>query len=127
MKNKDRFKPTEAELEILQVLWQNGDSTVRAVHEALAKTKDVGYTTTLKLMQNMNDKGLVSRDTSSRMHIYSAEVDQQQTSKLMVSKLINGMFSGSASRLVLQALGEHSPTEDEIKEIKSYLDQIEKQ
>ncbi|WP_257669013.1 BlaI/MecI/CopY family transcriptional regulator [Parapedobacter tibetensis] len=125
MTNKKQIKPTESELEILQVLWEHGPSTVRKVHEEMAKSKDVGYTTTLKLMQIMHEKGLVSRDTSSKTHIYQSEVDQQQTSQQMVNKLINNMFSGSASRLVMQALGNHKTSKTEIEAIKRYLDELE--
>src|SRR5690606_13688999 len=100
----DPIKPTESELEILQVLWKHGACTVRQVHEELAKTKAVGYTTTLKLMQIMHEKGLVSRDASSKTHVYRAEADQQQTRQHFMNKLIDNLFAGSASRLVMQAL-----------------------
>ncbi|RQP12646.1 MAG: BlaI/MecI/CopY family transcriptional regulator [Parapedobacter sp.] len=125
MANEKSIKLTESELEILRVLWQQGASTVRQVHDELAKAKDVGYTTTLKLMQIMHEKGLVSRDTSSKTHVYRAEVDQQQTRQQMVSKLIDHMFAGSASHLVMQALGNHSASKDEIEAIKRYLDELE--
>ncbi len=125
MAKEKSLKPTEGELEILQVLWRLGSSTVRQVHEELAKGKDVGYTTTLKLMQIMHEKGLVSRDTSSKTHVYRAEVDQQQTRQQMVSRLIDHMFAGSASRLVMQALGNHETSKAEIEAIKRYLDELE--
>lgn len=127
MANEKSIKPTESELEILQVLWKYGQATVRVVHEELAISKDVGYTTTLKLMQIMHEKGLVDRDTSTRTHVYRALVDQQQTRKQMVNRLIDNMFSGSASRLVMQALGNHSPSKEEIEEIKRYLDNLKNQ
>ncbi|RYY00449.1 MAG: BlaI/MecI/CopY family transcriptional regulator, partial [Gammaproteobacteria bacterium] len=82
------IKPTESELEILQILWQNGTATVRDVHEELAKTKDVGYTTTLKLMQIMHDKGLVKRDESMRTHIYQPAVNKEKTQKHLLDKMI---------------------------------------
>ncbi len=125
MAEEKSLKLTESELEILRVLWQEGACTVRQVHEALAKAKEVGYTTTLKLMQIMHEKGLVSRDTSSKTHIYRAEVDQQQTRQRMVNKLIDHMFAGSASRLVMQALGNHHTSKDEIEAIKRYLEELE--
>lgn len=119
-------KPTESELEILQILWEKGDSTVRDVHEILEKSKDAGYTTTLKLMQIMLEKGLVSRDTSSKTHIYRALVNQQKTQEHLVSKMIDNVFNGSAARLVMQALGNHSASKDEIDSIKKYLDELSK-
>ncbi|WP_029287818.1 BlaI/MecI/CopY family transcriptional regulator [Pedobacter sp. R20-19] len=119
----NNIKPTEGEMEILQVLWQNGRATVREVHEALNK-KDSGYTTTLKLMQIMHEKGLVERDTNQKTHIYKALVNQDKTEKHLVSKMINNVFNGSAARLVMQALGNHKASADEIDEIKKYLDSM---
>lgn len=116
-------KPTEGEMEILQVLWHKGLATVREVHEALNK-KDSGYTTTLKLMQIMNEKGMVERDTNQKTHIYKAIVSKDKTEKQMVSKLIDNVFNGSAARLVMQALGNHRASADEIDEIKKYLDSL---
>ena len=120
------FKPTESELEILQILWKKGDCTVRDVHEILEQSKDAGYTTTLKLMQIMHEKGLVSRDTSAKTHIYRALVNQQKTQEQLVNKMINNVFNGSASRLVMQALGNHSASKEEIDSIKDYLEQLSK-
>ncbi|MCX2586554.1 BlaI/MecI/CopY family transcriptional regulator [Pedobacter sp. MR22-3] len=117
------IKPTEGEMEILQVLWQNGRATVREVHEALNK-KDSGYTTTLKLMQIMHEKGLVERDTNQKTHIYKALVNQDKTEKQLVNKMIDNVFNGSAARLVMQALGNHKTSADEIDEIKKYLDRL---
>lgn len=119
----NNIKPTEGEMEILQVLWQNDRATVREVHEALNK-KDSGYTTTLKLMQIMHEKGLVERDTNQKTHIYKALVNQDKTEKHLVSKMINNVFNGSAARLVMQALGNHKASADEIDEIKKYLDSL---
>lgn len=118
------LKPTESELEILQILWEKGDCTVREVHEILEKNKDAGYTTTLKLMQIMSEKGLVIRDTSSKTHIYKALLNQQKTEQHLVSKMIDNVFNGSATRLVMQALGNHSASKDEIDSIKKYLDEL---
>lgn len=118
------LKPTESELEILQILWEKGNCTVREVHEILEKNKDAGYTTTLKLMQIMSEKGLVVRDTSSKTHIYKAVVNQQKTEQHLVSKMIDNVFNGSAARLVMQALGNHSASPDEIDSIKKYLDNL---
>jgi BlaI family penicillinase repressor len=119
-------KPTESELEILQILWQKGDCTVREVHEILEKIKNAGYTTTLKLMQIMHEKGLVARDTTSKTHIYKALVNQQKTQQQLVNKMIDNVFNGSAARLVMQALGNHSASKEEIDSIKDYLDQLSK-
>jgi BlaI family penicillinase repressor len=105
-------KPTESELEILQILWEKGTCTVRDVHEVLANTKDAGYTTTLKLMQIMHEKGLVERDTSSKTHIYKALINQQKTQQHLVNKMIDNVFNGSAARLVMQALGNHSASKE---------------
>ena len=115
------IKPTEGEMEILQVLWEKGLATVREVHEALKK-KDSGYTTTLKLMQIMHEKGMVERDTNQKTHIYKAILSKDKTEKQMVSKMIDNVFNGSAARLVMQALGNHGASADEIDEIKKYLD-----
>ncbi|MBC6109514.1 BlaI/MecI/CopY family transcriptional regulator [Pedobacter fastidiosus] len=117
------IKPTEGEMEILQVLWQKGIATVREVHETLNK-KDSGYTTTLKLMQIMHEKGMVERDTNQKTHIYKAIVNQDRTEKQLVNKMIDNVFNGSAARLVMQALGNHSASADEIDEIKKYLDSL---
>lgn len=123
--SNNNIKPTEGEMEILQVLWQKGLCTVREVHEALDK-KDSGYTTTLKLMQIMHEKGLVERDTNQKTHIYKAIVNQDKTEKQLVNKMIDNVFNGSAARLVMQALGNHSASADEIEEIKKYLEKLEK-
>jgi len=126
MATTTNLKPTESELEILQILWEKGDSTVRDVHEILEKTKEAGYTTTLKLMQIMHEKGLVKRDTSSKTHIYSALINQQKTQQQLVNKMIDNVFNGSAARLVMQALGNHTASKEEIDSIKKYLDELGK-
>jgi len=122
-----QVKPTESELEILQILWSRGLATVREVHEELAKTKEVGYTTTLKLMQIMNEKGLVKRDESMRTHVYQPAVNKEKTQKHMLSKMISNLFGGSSTQLVLQALGEHKASPDELAQIQNLLDQMKKQ
>jgi BlaI family transcriptional regulator, penicillinase repressor len=121
--DNQNIKPTEGEMEILQVLWQKGNATVREVHEALNK-KDSGYTTTLKLMQILHEKGMVERDTTQKTHIYKALVSQDKTEKQLVNKMIDNVFNGSAARLVMQALGNHSASAAEIDEIKKYLDSL---
>ena len=122
--SNNSIKPTEGEMEILQVLWAKGNCTVREVHEALDK-KESGYTTTLKLMQIMHEKGLVDRDTSSKTHIYSALINQETTQQHLVKKMIDNVFNGSAARLVMQALGNKSASKEEIDLIKAYLDKLE--
>jgi predicted transcriptional regulator len=121
-----KVKPTESELEILQILWEKQQCTVRDVHEVLTESKEAGYTTTLKLMQIMHEKGLVDRDTSSKTHLYRPLVNQQKTQQHLVRKMIDDVFNGSASRLVMQALGNQNATSDEIDAIKKYLDELSK-
>lgn len=120
------IRPTESELEILQVLWKMGRATVRDVHEELAKTKASGYTTTLKLMQIMDEKGLVVRDTSSKTHVYRAAYSQEKAQSSALDKILSTVFEGSTSDLVIQALGHHKASKDEIDAIKKYLDQFGK-
>jgi len=124
MSKSQPLKPTESELEILQVLWQRGKATVREVHEELSTTKDAGYTTTLKLMQIMNEKGLVKRDDSSKTHIYEALVSKEKTQQHIVGKLMNTLFDGSASQLMMRALGGNKPSKKEIDEIQKLIDQL---
>lgn len=117
-------RPTPAELAILQVLWDGGPATVRQVHERLADAdgeRVTGYTTTLKLMQIMADKGLVSRDDSSKSHVYEARVPRQQAQRQLVSDLINKAFGGSAAELVLQALSTHPASKEELAEIRRLI------
>jgi predicted transcriptional regulator len=120
------IRPTESELEILQVLWKMEQATVRDVHEELAKTKASGYTTTLKLMQIMDEKGLVARDTSSKTHVYRAAYSQEKAQSSALDKILSTVFEGSTSDLVIQALGHHKASKDEIDVIKKYLEQFGK-
>lgn len=117
-------KPTEGELEILQVLWERKSATVRDVHEELLKVKEAGYTTTLKLMQIMFEKGLVTRDSSSKTHIYQPAVSKEKTQNLFLNKMIDSLFSGSSSQLIMQALGNHKTSKKELDEIRNYLKNI---
>ena|ERR1700721_1909483 len=121
------IKPTESELEILQVLWTRETASVRDVHEELAKSKDVGYTTTLKLMQIMHEKGIVKRDDSFKTHIYQAAVSKEKTQKHLLGKMINSLFGGSPTELVIQALGNHKASPRELEEIQHLLDNLKKQ
>ena len=121
-------KPTNSELEILQVIWRKGSCTVRDVNEQLIKDKSaqIGYTTTLKLMQIMHEKGLLERETSSRSHIYNALISQSATSQNLLDTLIDTVFNGSAAQLVMQALSKKNSSSEEIEMIKKYLDQLDK-
>jgi predicted transcriptional regulator len=117
-------KPTESELEILQVLWHKGKATVREVHETLSATKGAGYTTTLKLLQIMYEKGMVRRNDSNKTHIYEATVSKEKTQQHLVGKMLDTLFDGSASQLVMQALGNQKPSKTEIEEIQKLLDSL---
>ena len=119
------MKPTESELSILQFLWNLGPSSVRTINDELNKTKNTGYTTTLKIMQIMAEKGLVTRIKDGRNHIYSAAVEQQAAQRQLLDKLLNGVFGGSASKLVMQALGNHDASKRELDEIKKYIEELE--
>lgn len=121
-------KPTDVELEILQILWKEGPSTVRFVNDELNKQREneTGYTTTLKMLQLMTEKGLVSRDTSSRTHVYEAALNQEDTQKTLVNRLVDTAFGGSAMKLVMQALGNKKTSKKELEEIKKMIDQLEK-
>ena len=115
-------RPTDAELAILRVLWERGPATVRQVHEALADTRETGYTTTLKLMQIMADKGLVKRNESARTHVYAPVATETQTQRQLVKDLVDRAFAGSAAALVMQALNAEGATPDELREIRKLID-----
>lgn len=126
MSKKNIPKPTESELEILQILWQSGPCSVRFVNGELNKKREVGYTTTLKLMQIMAEKNIVTRNTESRTHIYAANITESDTQKQLLKKFVDATFRGSAMNLVLQALGNHDTSSEELEEIKALIDKIEK-
>ena len=117
-------KPTPGELEILRVLWSRGPSTVREVQEALG-AEETGYTTALKLMQIMADKGLVARDETARAHVYAARVGEGDTQRQLVRELLDRAFGGSAAKLVMQALSGREASAEEIADIRQLLDQME--
>ncbi|WP_010587487.1 BlaI/MecI/CopY family transcriptional regulator [Schlesneria paludicola] len=125
MSPKPQESPTESELEILRVLWANGPSTVRDVHTVLSKSRTVGYTGILKLMQIMADKGLVTRDESERSHVYSTSIREEQTQRRLVKDLLTSAFHGSADKLVMQALAAKKVTPEELSEIRRMLDELE--
>lgn len=124
----EKVRPTDSELEILQVLWERGASTVRDVNDALSakRESEVGYTTTLKLMQIMHDKGLLEREKDGRGHVYAASVDRTLTQRALIDRFLENAFGGSAMQLVMQTLGGHKASPAEIDQIRAYLDEIEK-
>jgi predicted transcriptional regulator len=118
--------PTDAELNILQVLWERGSCTVREVHETLYGSDGAGYTTALKLMQIMHSKGLVDRDDSQRAHVYRSAISRQRTQKRFLTDMVQRLFNGSPSQMVLHALGNHpGASREELKEIRALLNKIE--
>lgn len=126
MAKGDQVKPTEAELAILNVLWEHGPSTVRQVQNQLQDERGTGYTTTLKLMQIMFEKGLLRRDDSLKSHVYSAAITRQKTQKALVTKMIDQLFDGSAQQLIMQALSSRKTSTKELAEIRDLIDSFER-
>jgi BlaI family transcriptional regulator, penicillinase repressor len=122
---KTSKRPTESELEILSVLWRRGPATVREVHEALAGHKTIGYTTTLKMMQLMHEKGLLARDASQRSHVYRPALSQAIAQRTMLRTVLDRVFGGSAAKLVVQALGCGEVSPEELAEIRQLLGKLE--
>jgi len=120
----EKLKPTESELEILNILWDKGTATVRDVHEVLETYKPSGYTTTLKLMQIMFEKGMLTREAKGKQHVYKAIIRREKAQEQLLKKMIDTMFSGSASQLVMQALGNYKSSPEELEEIKAYLSKL---
>lgn len=118
-------RPTDAELAILRVLWERGPSTVREVHEALPEGRKVGYTTVLKLLQIMTEKGLVDRDEAERAHVYRTRAPQAEMERRLVGDLVDRAFGGSAERLVMRALSAKTTSPEELARIRELLDEIE--
>jgi predicted transcriptional regulator len=125
MVEKPLPRPTDAELGILRVLWDRGPSTVREVHDALRRTHDSGYTTVLKLLQIMIDKGLVVRDESQRAHVYATKLSEQRTQRQLLGDLMDRAFNGSPAKLVMQALTGRKASAEELTAIREMLDQME--
>ena len=119
------MKPTDSELTILGVLWKDGPSTVRHINENLNEERRVGYTNTLKMMQLMHEKGLLDRDESSRSHIYSAVIKADEVKSNILSHMINSIFEGNTKNLLVHALGDYTPSKEELAEIKLLLDNLE--
>lgn len=118
-------RPTQAETTILQVLWQRGPSTVRDVYEVLGQDRSVGYTTVLKLLQIMHNKGLVERDESQRSHRYQAVSSQQQTQQQLLGDFLDRAFGGSMRNLVMHALSSRRASREDLAEIRNLLDELE--
>ncbi len=125
MNRKSLPQPTSAELELLRVLWQRGPSTVREIRDALRGAKETGYTTTLKILQRMTDKGLVRRDETQRSHVYSAVRGAEQTQRQLLRSLLRTAFGGASAKLVLQALSEETVSAADLAEIRRVLDELE--
>jgi len=119
-------RPTDSEMEILNILWTKGAASVREVHESLCQHKESGYTTTLKLMQIMLEKKMLSRKDNQKVHIYAPIITKEAVQEQSIKNLISSLFSGSASQLVLHALGKHQPDSKELKEIESYITSLKK-
>lgn len=124
--SSEKPEPTKAELDILTILWKYGPSTVRAVHDQLNAIKEVNYTTTLKQMQLMAEKGMLTRDESSMKHIYAAVEEEQKTKGLLLDRFVDHLYGGSASNLVMQLLDNKKASKAELDEIRAVLDQLEK-
>ncbi|MFN8256546.1 MAG: BlaI/MecI/CopY family transcriptional regulator [Bacteroidales bacterium] len=118
-------KPTESELQILQVLWQFGPSTVRFVNGQLNSDKTVGYTTTLKLMQIMFEKKLVSRNESEKTHVYEAAINEKEAQDQLLDRFLETAFKGSAMKMVMHALGNRKASKQEIDELRKLLDKMD--
>lgn len=118
-------KPTEAELAILQTLWDRGQATVREVNDDLSKIRDVGYTTTLKLMQIMIQKGLLTREKKGKLHIYKPDITQSDTQRKMLDRILETAFQGSSMNLVMKVLGNRKTSREELKKIKEYIEKLE--
>jgi len=124
---KEKIKPTESEMAVLQILWQRGPSSVREVNDEFNKEREVGYTTTLKIMQIMAEKNYVSRDTESRTHIYTSKLKETEVRKDLIDRMVDGAFRGSAMQLVMQALGNHKTSKEELEDLKTLIEKIEKE
>ena len=119
-------KPSDSEMEVLQLLWKSGALTVREVHEKFNKKKDVGYTTTLKVMQRMLKKNLLSREKSERSHLYEAAIAEEETQIELLDRFLYSAFGGSSLKLVMRALGNKSTSKEDLLKIREHLDKIER-
>jgi len=121
MEKSKQQTPSEAELEILNVLWKKEKATVREVHEQLSLSKEVGYTTTLKQMQRMLDKGLIIREDSEKAHLYAAIIKEKEVKNTLINRLLHGAFGGSAMKMVMHALGQADTSPEEIENLEKFL------
>lgn len=128
MTQNPKIRPTDSELEILQVLWSHGEPmTVRQINDILAANRKVGYTTTLKLMQIMFEKGMLMREEAGRSHRYEAKVSQTDTQRALLDRFMDTAFGGSAMKLVMQALGGRKTSREELQQIKAYLNRLDEE
>lgn len=125
MSKTSKHNPTESELEILQILWTNGPNTVRFINDKQNEEKEVGYTTTLKIMQIMTEKGMLYVNKENRQHIYTPILEENETKGNLLDGFLKRTFSGSAMKMVMQALGNHKPSKEELSEIKKLIDDLE--
>lgn len=121
-----KSEPTKSELEILNVLWENGPSTVRFVNDKLNEQRDINYTSTLKMMQIMADKGIVKRDESQMKHIYHVVEEEQKTKSHLLDKFVDSVYQGSAGKLVMQLLGNKKASKEDLASIRAMLDKLDK-
>lgn len=126
MKKQQNIKPTESELEILNILWNHSPCSVKYVNDELNKVKETGYTTTLKLMQIMHEKGLLTREREGRIHLYSPAIEESETKQVILNKMVEAAFGGSAGKLVMQALGNNKTSSEELQQIKELIEKLER-
>ena len=122
-----KIKPTDSELEVLALIWQQGPLTVRQIHDQIKTSRNIGYTTTLKIMQIMFDKAMLERSKQGKTHLYNAVESQHKTRDGLVTKIVNTAFHGSAKDLIMQALGSEKTSKAELEEIREYLDKLQKE
>lgn len=125
MKNNSFHSPTDSELEVLAILWENGPSTVRFINDKLNESRQVGYTTTLKIMQIMHAKKLLVRQQDGKSHIYTPTIEENSIQNRLINKMVDSAFGGSASKLIMQTLGNHKSTKEELDEIRKLLDELD--
>lgn len=122
-----KIKPTESEIEVLAIIWQQGSLTVRQIHDQIKMSRDIGYTTTLKIMQIMFEKGLLERSKHGKTHLYDAVESPNEIQDGLVNKMVKTVFHGSTKDLIMQALGSSKTSQTELEEIREYLDKLEKE
>ncbi len=123
--SKRKVLPTAAELEILSILWEREPLTVKEIHQQLKHKKDIGYTTALKLMQNMTSKGLLKRELAGKSHLYSSVYRKEETQRTLLERFVDSAFGGSSASLVMQLLGNSETSDKDLKEIKEIIQQME--